>query len=391
MTRTVCIIRQAIYPNDLLVRREAETLCQAGYETHVICLKRLEADAAGQLEETINSVHVHHLPLERKKTSTLRYLFDYFSFALMAGYQVTRLHFKRHLDIIQVNNMPDLLVFSTIIPKLLGTKVIAMMYEPTPEIWEDLRKTHPPLILGTVQRMALNFVDLSFTVTQQMKDVFVSRGISPEKIRVVLNAPEEKFLYTGQLTPPDHPKNDGFVLICHGAIEERYGLDTVLEAVSLARTQIPNLRLKILGKGTYVTRMLELRKQLQLEDCVEYLGYVPLDQMNEELQAATVGIVAQKSSSYSNLVHTGKMYDYIAFGKPIIASRLKATEAYFDDKALAYFEPSNAQSLANAIIDLYDHPEKGEEFVRNARELYLKYCWESQKEIYLSSYHELLS
>lgn len=384
----VCLIRQSIYPYDLLVRREAETLARAGYETHVICLERMNDDMDRQPEEMINGVYVHHLPLVRRKTSTARYIAEYLSFAFLAFVKVTRLHLQRRFDVIQVNNMPDLLVFATIIPKILGTKVVSMMYEPTPELWMELRHTRPPRVLALVEQLSLAFADLSFTVTQQLKDAYVSRGACPEKIKILLNAPDESFLETDKVSPLESGIN--FTLICHGAIEERYGQDTILAAIALIKPQIPNLRVRILGKGTYVNQMLEQRKRLRLEDCVEYLGYVPLDLMVRELQAADIGIVAQKSSPYSNLVHTGKMYDYIAFGKPVIASRLKAVETYFGEGALAYFQAADPQSLAESIVDLYHHPEKRQMLSRNAGELYRRYRWEKQQEIYLSVYQNIL-
>jgi len=269
--------------------------------------------------------------------------------------------------------------------------VVSMMYEPTPELWEDLRRSRPPKMLKVIEQLSLAFVDLSFTVTQQLKDAYVSRGAKPGKIRVVLNAPDESFLETQEVHIPRVTEENCFTSICHGAIEERYGLDTILEAIALVKPQIPGLRVRILGKGTYVDQMLEKRTQLCLEDCVDYLGYVPLEQMIHELGAADIGIVAQKSSPYSNLVHTGKMYEYIALGKPVLASRLKAVEAYFGEDALAYFEPGNPQSLADGILHLYQHPEERKKLASNAQVLYGRYRWERQKEVYLSTYQEFLN
>lgn len=384
----VCVIRQSIYPYDLLVRREAETLYQAGYDVHVICLQRLPDDPIRQLEEVINGVRVHRIPLMRKKAGNARYVFDYLSFALLAAFKVTRLHAQFHFDAIQVNSMPDLLVFSALIPKLMGVKVFSMMYEPTPELWQDLRRSRPPFVLGWVEQLSLAFADRTFTVTQQLKETYVSRGANPEKIHVVLNAPDENFLAM-PITLPEKDRQH-FTVICHGAIEERYGLDTILQAAVLVQSKIPNLRVRILGKGTYVETLLAQRKQLGLENCVEYLGYLPLTDMLRELHAADVGIVAQKSSPYSNLVHTGKMYEYIALGKPVLASRLRSVAAYFDDNALAYFEPNDPRSLGDGLLDLYRHPERRNLLVQNAAILYERYRWERQKDVYLSVYQKYI-
>ena len=50
--------------------------------------------------------------------------------------KVTNLHFKKKFSVIQVNTMPDFLVFSTLIPKLFGAKIVLHIHEPTPELWK---------------------------------------------------------------------------------------------------------------------------------------------------------------------------------------------------------------------------------------------------------------
>lgn len=388
MLKRICLIRHSVYPYELSFRREVEALHQAGFETHVICL---DAEQDGHhREEIINGVYVHRLPLTRKKTSVTRYLYDYLSFFLLAALRVTGLHLRHRFVAIQVNTMPDFLAFATLIPKMLGAKVVVMMQEPVPELWQTLRNTPPPRILRTVEQAALAYAHAALTVTQQLKDVYVSRGADPDKISVILNVPESRFLKLEKDVVDDRSDTEHFTLICHGAIEERYGQDTMLEAMALVKPQIPNLRLRILGDGSYVDEFLTYRTRLGLEDCVEFLGWVSLSEMVRELQAADVGIVAQKSSPYSNLVHTNKMYEYIFVGKPVLASRLKAVEAYFGDDALLYFEPGDPESLAEGIWDLYQHPDKRRTLVENSQRLYGQYCWEKQKEIYLSTYSTIL-
>ncbi len=388
MNKRVCLIRQSVYPYDLLVRREAETLCGAGIETHVISLGA-SAKVGHKDREIIDGVHVHRLPLTRKKTGMLRYVYDYLSFSVAAALKVTRLHFRHPFSAIQVTTMPDFLVFATIIPKLLGSKVVIMMQEPAPELWQTLTNSPPPRVLRWAEQAALAYADVAFTVTQQLKDVYVSRGADDEKITVILVVPEGHFL-KAEKTEEGPVNTEVFTLICHGAIEKRYGHDTMLDAVALLRSQIPNLHLRILGRGTYLNRLLDRRNELGLEGCVEYLGFVPLSQLIEELQASQIGIVAQESSPYSSLVLTGKMFDYLHFRKPVLASRLRAVESYFDETSIRFFEPGDAESLAHGIFDLYQHPDKRQDLVVNSQRLYDQYRWEKQKQVYLSVYNELL-
>ena len=381
MAKRICIVRHHTY--DLLVRREAETLRDAGFDVDVICVGARDKGNA----LTINGVRTYHVPIQRKKGGLIRYLFEYASFFLAAAWTLTSLHLRRPFACIQVNNMPDFLVFATLIPRLLGSKVTMVMYEPTPELWatkyNDLRLVK---LLELVERLSLRYAHAIFAVTEPMKQVFVRRGCPARKINVILNAPETRFF---ERSVPVEKDLAHFTCVCHGAIEERYGHDTMLNAIARVRSQIPGLQLRILGWGSYLDEFLAQVTELGLEEHVQYLGFVPLAQMVTELERADVGIVAQKSSPYSNLVHTGKMYDYFTFGLPVLTSRLKAVEAYFDADSVCFFEAGDAESLGNGILDLYQNPEKRRRLVENSQRLYDQYKWAEQREIYLSVYREI--
>jgi glycosyltransferase involved in cell wall biosynthesis len=390
MTKRICVIRQSIYPLELSVRRETETLHNNGYETHIICLEPINHQDNKMGKEVIDGVIVHRIRLQRKKASKARYIIDYTLFTLLAAIKLLILHFRHPFDLIQVNTMPDFLVFATLIPKLFGTKVVVMMQEPVPELWQTLYNSPPPRLITMMEQWALAYSDGVFTVTNELKDTYVDRGADEEKISVILNVPETRFL---NIQNDDHPPprlKSGFSLICHGAIEERYGHDTILDAIAILSEQIPDLRLKILGRGRYVEDFLKKRDELQLDGIVDYLGWVSLRELIHHLHSADVGIVAQKSSPYSNLVHTNKMYEYIAIGKPVLASRLKSVAAYFGDEAIRYFEPGDADSLAEGIIDLYHNPLKCQSLVNNAQSLFEEYRWEKQQEKYLAVFRELI-
>lgn len=382
MPPRICIIRQRDY-YELPVRREAESLQDAGFTVDIICLQQ---EGHPYIEQD-NGVTLYRLPLTKIKGSISRYFYDYASFFFLAAIKVTQLHLKHRYQAIQVNTMPDFLVFATLIPRLAGAKVVAFMKEPTPELGEILYQS--PLItaiLKVVEQLALKYANMSFTITQQLKEVYISRGANGNKIQVVLNGPDAAHL----LKYVTHAKPDPahFTLICHGAVEERYGHDTILQGVKLAIPQIPNLRLRLLGTGSYVEKVKAMIDSLELGDYVEYLGWVSMETMVDELCRADVGIVAQKSSPYSNLVHTNKMYEYIILGKPAIITKLDSVYAYFDETSMTYFEPNNPQSLADAILDLYQHPVKGQARLAKAKALYEQYGWEKQGAIFVNAYRQ---
>ncbi len=405
MPKRACLVRHGYYPYDMLFRREASALRQAGYETEVLVLR-----GRGQgPHQVIDGIHVTHLPLSRSKGGVLRYVWDYGLFFVLVAWTLTLRHLRRRYDVIQVNTMPDFLVFATLIPKLLGAKVVLQMYEPTPELWatrlgltqpQDLE--HAPRkqlwlikLLRWIEQASLHYTDAALAVTQQLKDNFVAHGANPDKISVVLNVPDTGLFEVDpqaiDKASADLPDQDKFVLVCHGAVEERYGHDTMLHAIAAIKDKTPNLRLRVMGFGSYCESFQAQIQALGLQEHVKFLGYVPLAQLVAELRRADAGIVAQKSSTYSNLVHTGKMYDFLNFGKPVIVSRLRAVTSYFDDDSLCFFTPADPQDLARAILELYQNPQRRQSLARHGARLYEPYRWENQRENYLATFARLES
>ena len=91
--------------------------------------------------ETSGPVTVHRIRLNRKRTGIVRYLFEYGLFFCQAAVKVSFLHFRRQYRFVQVNSMPDFLVFAATVPKLLGAKLVLDLHEPAPELFSTLSAT----------------------------------------------------------------------------------------------------------------------------------------------------------------------------------------------------------------------------------------------------------
>jgi glycosyltransferase involved in cell wall biosynthesis len=380
--RRVCIIRHRDY--ELPLRREAEALASAGYEVDVICLRedgrRLVSDEAG--------VRCYRLPLSRERGGVMRYLFDYLAFFVAAAVVVTFLHLRRRYDAIQVNTMPDVLAFTTVVPRLLGAKTLVFMKEPSPELAElQFGTSRVTPLFVRMEQLTLRYASRALTVTDQLKERYVSRGADASKIDVVLNGPDPRHLGDGPVAETD-PKT--FTLVCHGTIEDRYGHTTLLEAVRLARMDVDDLRLLITGSGSGVPALESMIETLDLADVVTYLGHVPLSTLGDVLRGADVGVVPMRSNAYSNLVHTNKMFEYMLLSKPVIATRLASVDAYFDDDSIAFVPPDDPKAMARAIVDLYENPERRTALAERAASLYREYGWERQRELYLAAFDRLL-
>src|SRR5436309_57195 len=101
---SVCIIRHDYYP-DGHVSRDAEALVESGYDVSVIALRR----PTEVRRETLDGVSVFRLPVEHRRGSFWRYVWEYALFFVLATITVTLLHVRKHFRVVEVDNMPDVL------------------------------------------------------------------------------------------------------------------------------------------------------------------------------------------------------------------------------------------------------------------------------------------
>jgi glycosyltransferase involved in cell wall biosynthesis len=383
--RVVIVRQQDIY--ELGLQREAEALADAGYEVEVICLRYPERPR----KTVVNDVQITSLPPALRKTNKLRQAFEYGVFGALVAATLTWRHLRRRYAVVQVNTLPDVLVFAAAIPKALGARIVLHMKEPSPELAELLFGR--PRIVRMFERMeqgAIRFADRVMTVTDQLKQRLADRGAPPDKITVVLTgAPADTQL--ARWSPPDGAASDGFTLVCHGTMEERYGHDTIVQAVAVLRGELPDLRVVFTGRGSYEQPLERMIRELGVADMARNEGWVTQERLNDLLATADAGIVAQKASAYSHLVHTNKMVDYWIFGLPVIHSRLQAVAETYDDSVLEFYEPGDATDLARAIRRVHDDPARRAELIRNGKMALERAGWAVQKQVYLGVYEKLLA
>jgi glycosyltransferase involved in cell wall biosynthesis len=381
------IVRQTRY-YELQLQREAEALRDAGYDVELIHMRQDDSPS----HQVVNGVEVSTLRGSMGRSSKLRYMLDYARFFTLVAGTLTARHLRRPYAVIQVNTMPDFLVFATVLPKLFGSRVVAYMHEPSPELAESLfGPGRVSQALARVEQWVLRFADHSIAVTDQLKERYVERGAKPEGITVVLNGADPESLL-GDWSPAEADVDESvFTVVCHGSIEDRYGQDTIVEAARILKPELPDLRVVIVGRGKATDALVAQIAEADVGDVVSFEGWVSDDRLRELLHSADAGIVAQKATPYSHLVSTNKMVDYWIFGLPVIASRLRAVSELCDESTLEFYEPGDPEDLARAIRHLHDDPARREELARNGRRAEQELGWSVQRQKYLGVFDALMS
>jgi glycosyltransferase involved in cell wall biosynthesis len=378
----ICIIRHYYYPEDPRSRREAEALAEAGHDVDILALRH----PSEPVHEVVNGVHVRRLPVEHYRGSLLHYAYEYGAFCILVFLILTARFFRRRYDVVQVNSLPDFLVFATAACKVFGARLVLDMHECTPELFCTKYRAstrHPAVpLLAWIEQRSLAFADQVITCTPQQRATFASRGTPPEKIAVVLNAANSAIFRPRTPEPVLWQQGKGFELVAHGLIAERYGLDTMVRAVALLADEIPDIVLHVYGKGDYLPQMEELARRLGVADRVIAHGFVPEEELLDGIGRAHVGIIAAKRDNFRSLTHTQKMYEYVAMRKPVVIAETPAVRTHFDESCFQFFASDDPADLARALRELYHNPIRALEMVDSASSRYRAYGWDAQRHVY---------
>ncbi|MFO7596306.1 MAG: glycosyltransferase family 4 protein [Desulfocurvibacter africanus] len=386
----VCMVVFSNYPDDPRVRRDAEALERRGMEVDIVCLREPGEPA----REVVKGVNVHRLPVRRKRTGKLRYIYQYASFIGLAAAHLARHAPSRRWDVVHAHNMPDLIVAAAAVPKLMGAKVVLDLHDPMPEVYMSkygLAENHPAIrcLLG-IERWAMNYADHCITANEAFRVLFVSRGCPVERLGVVLNSPDES-VFGDWPEPRMRPVGEGpFRLMYHGTIVERHGLDSLLQAVAALRAEDRAVELVVYGEGDFVQEFLRRRDELGLAESVDYRGRVPLEEIARVIPEADLGVIPNKRYRFTELNLPTRILEYLSKGVPVVAPDTRGVRDYFNDGTLYFFEPGNAGSLTQTIRRAMGDPAERQSILGLGRVVALRHAWASEQEKLVAIYRDLL-
>jgi glycosyltransferase involved in cell wall biosynthesis len=384
--KRVAIIKYGFYPEHNHVRRDAETLVSQGYEVDVY----VSNDGAQKSFEVFNGVNVYRFAGGHKRGNIFMYIYVYTMFFFMVMFKLSFNSLKRRYDVIEVDTMPDYLVFTALFPKMMGTKVILYMFENMAELFTSTFKKKSNHMITRIIRMcekiSAGYADHIISADgQYYKKVLISHGIKAEKIDVIQNVPNEDLFKAQGNASPD--KNDHFRVITHGSIIKRYGVQVLVRAIPALIKEIPELRVDVVGDGEYLQQIKELSSQLGISDYIRFTGRVSHEQVPVFIAGARIGVAPM----VDDVGVPNKVFEYFALGRPVVLSSHPSLRDTFPENCVAFFKPDDEKDLASKIIDIYRHPEKANAQVKNASEFYRKNQWSNLKNEYLKIYQELLT
>lgn len=390
-TKKILMAVYSYFPQDVRPRREAEALISAGYKVDIICLRLPDQTKF----ETIYGVNTYRVNISKSRSSKRKYILLYAGFFIHSLFLLNKLFIKNRYSVVHVHNMPDFLVFLSIIPKLFGSKVILDLHDPTPEMlmtkYAENKDSKLTKLLKWQEKVSIRFSHKVITTNKSFLDKFISRGCPPDKISIVMNSPQEsifnKFINKSKVKSDENK----FVVMYHGIIITRYGFEELLNAVNLLRNKIPEIELRVYGTGEDLPLFLEMIQKLNLENIVKYFGQVPIEKIVETIPECDVGIIPNRLTPFTKINFPTRIFEYLHMKKPVVVPRTQGISDYFDESSIYYFDAGDADNLANVIFKVYTDPDGTAEVVNKGYKIYQNYRWEHQSQNLIKIYKELLN
>jgi len=377
----IAMVSYSFYDGDNRVMRYAEALAGRGDHVDVISLVRPNQSRY----ESVRGVNVFRIQArlinERRKWD---YFWRIFLFFVRALVLLTRKHWKNRYDVVHIHSVPDLLVFTALVPKLTGARIVLDIHDILPEFYASKFKvSHRSLAFRTllwVERLCAGFADHVIISNDIWLKKFVRRSANSNKCSTFLNFPDPAiFERRGR------NRNDGkFIMLYPGTLSWHQGVDIAIRAFHLVRHDLPNAEFHIHGTGTARDSLLQLIADLGLENRVFIKKSLPLLEVPKVIENADLGIVPKRKDPFGNEAFSTKTLEFMSLGVPLIVSDTAVDTYYFNDSVVTFFHDEDERDLARCMLMMAKHPDLRREIAGNALEFVRDYSWDVKKPSYFS-------
>ena len=383
----VAVVVHAYFEEDARVRRKVEALVAAGHPVEVFALRR---PGEARLVEQ-GGVRIHHLDVGRHQGAGLgTYLLEYGNFFARAAIALIRAHRRRRFALVDVNSLPDYLVFAALPLRLAGVPIILDLHEAMPEFFESRfpRASNPIIraVLRAQERASIAAANAVVTVNDSLAGRLTGLGVPPDKVTVVLNSPSTEIFSTARLPTRGFMADGRLRLVYAGALTPIYELDVVLGAIARIAADRPELGVTaaIYGRGDSKPALRARAAELGIADRIDFGGRIDLEAVPAAIAAADIGLAPTRRDAFTERSLSTKVFEYAAMGKPVVASSLPMVRHAFPDGAVGLYESGDPADLARAILEVVDRPDARAAMVEAAAGRLAELGWDRQAATYLA-------
>lgn len=248
------------------------------------------------------------------------------------------------------------------------------MMSPYDSLVFENERIQPDKLLGrflyAYEKWILNQADLILTDTIAHKEFLEKEfRVSIDKIMAVpVGTNEELFICS-----PKKVKSQGrkFSVLFYGSFLPLHGFNVILDSAK----QLKNLPIQFImigGNRVDLTNFFERISSDNLDN-IKYIPWVDFKKLPAIIDTVDVGLAGPfGNTGQANRVITGKTYQFLAMGKPVIVGKTMISGEFVDKKNCILVEQGDPKSLSDAITWTYNHQEILPTIGLRGRDLYFK-------------------
>jgi len=207
-------------------------------------------------------------------------------------------------------------------------------------------------------------VDGVVAISQNILDSLVHAGVERSKIRLIHSGIDpSRFLAPGSV---DGTLQDGATVGCLAVLEERKGIEFLLDAAGQLHSQGAPLKWLVGGDGTLREKLEQKARALGLGDSLSFLGFVA--EPEEFLRRIDIFVMP---SLFEGLGVAA--LEAMAAGKPVVATRVGGlAESMLDGQTGFLVAPRDGGAIADAVAKLVSDPYRARRMGMQGRQRVLE-------------------
>jgi len=218
----------------------------------------------------------------------------------------------------------------------------------------------------------LDSVDKVIVLSESYKTQLLHKykELQPENLFIYPNVPDLKVLQSY----PDYEVlsefRNRFILLYFGIISERRGLHTCLKALSLLKNKMPNVLLLLIGpidqkeQDTFHKAF----NDKAIQDSIEYHPWEDMHYIPSYIRRSNVCLSPLVKNDQHNSGIANKVFQYMAFGKPVVASDCLPQKRLIEQEDCGLvFQSEDVQGFVKAIEQLYNNAVRRKQMGANGK------------------------
>lgn len=360
--------------------RYAETLAARGDEVEVFALRK----EGKPEEELIAGVRVFRIQKrsfqEKKKASFLKGISLFF---VRVAWLLTVRHLRKRYDLLHINSIPDFLVFVALVPKLMGARIILDIHDIMPELYASKfgvsEQSFGFRSMLFLERASSAFADHVIIANHIWRERLLSRSETAARCTVLLNYPDRTVFHPIRR----EQSTNKFTILYPGTLNQHQGLDVAIRAFARIANRVPEAMFYIHGEGRTQDLLVQLVKELSLQDRVLFRPMLPARQIAPIMANADLAVVPKRKDSFGNEAFSTKILEFMSSNVPVIVSDTKIDKFYFNDSVVQFFKDGDEDDLAQKMLLIINDKALRRRMVDEASEFVRAFDWELNKSTYV--------